>query len=450
MSLDNPIRYPDVTSSEVMTKRSWWLVLLGFFIPGAPQALAGNRRLGRFGLATTLVLWFILVAAAVTFFVSRQTLIGLFTMSWSLLIIQVLLVFYGIVWLFLTLNTLTLVRFVKVRPQARFFVAGTAILALMLSTGGTAYAAYIANASRNLVGTVFAEGKHEDPINGRYNILLIGADAGEDREGVRPDSMTVVSVDAETGQAVMVGVPRDIVDVPIPASSPLRELYPNGVCDTEPAVCKANGMFNYVNAYYGELFPDSEKNGSSPGIDATKDVVEGVTGIEIQYYVLVDMQGFAQMIDALGGVKVDVTERVPLVAQGFEGEVPEWIEPGEQTMDGQRALWYARSRYESTDWDRMERQRQIQKAVIAQFTPANVLSKFQGIASASSQLIQTDIPESMLSYFVELAMKTKELPITDVELTPPLIDPDYPDYDFIHEHIAQILSPPKETDAPAG
>ncbi|WGD38055.1 LCP family protein [Lysinibacter sp. HNR] len=441
MNLDNPIRYPDKTSVEVMTKRSWWLVLWGFLIPGSAQVLAGNRKLGRFGLVTTIVMWLLVAAGLITFFVSQQTLISLFTMSWSLLILQVVLVFYGVVWFVLALNTLTLVKFVKVRPRSRFLVAGVAVVALFLSTGVSAYAAYVTNASWTLIGNVFAGGVREEPIDGRYNILLMGVDSGDDRDGIRPDSMTVVSIDAETGEAIMVGIPRDFQSTPVSEESPLKDLYAAGVCNTDPAVCKANGMFNYVSTYYPEFYPDAEKNGSSVGIEATKDVVQGITGIDIQYYVLVDMKGFEQMIDALGGVTINVPERVALVGSEHKGQVNDWIEAGEQTLSGNHALWYARSRYQASDWERMERQRRLQMAIVAQFTPMNVLTRFKEIASAGSQLIQTDIPESMLAYFVDLATKTKELPIETIELTPPTVDPDNPDYDYIYSLIAEALKP---------
>jgi polyisoprenyl-teichoic acid--peptidoglycan teichoic acid transferase len=93
----------------------------------------------------------------------------------------------------------------------------------------------------------------------------------------------------------------------------------------------------------------------------------------------------------------------------------------------------------------MERQRQIQQAVLAQFNPANVLSKFQEIAAAGSQVVKTDIPQGMLGYFVDLASKTKELPITDLELTPTNdVDPEEPDYEYIRQLVSAAVFPPTE------
>ncbi|MEI4600287.1 hypothetical protein, partial [Klebsiella pneumoniae] len=56
--------HPDASSRRVMTRRGWWLIVLNFLLPGSAQVLAGNRRLGRFGLATTLFLWAVLILAA--------------------------------------------------------------------------------------------------------------------------------------------------------------------------------------------------------------------------------------------------------------------------------------------------------------------------------------------------------------------------------------------------
>ncbi len=439
MSIEYPIRYPHSLTAQGMTKRAWWLLALGIVLPGAPQVLAGNRRLGRLGLLSTALLWSLLIGAVVAYTVRPELLFSLLTRSWSLLVIQGVLLAYAVLWLVLTLNTMVLLKLVRVQRNMRLLLGMLATVTMALSVSMPAYAAFLVQSQRGLVSTVFVQAKPVDPIDGRYNILLIGADAGEDRDGIRPDSMTVVSVDATTGQAVMVGVPRDLCGFDLPESSPLYEYYlynSDGLFD-----CKANGVFNVVEAFYDEVYPDAVAQGSRPGIEATKDAVEGITGIPIQYYVMVDMAGFASMIDALGGVTVDVQDRIPLVAYGFEGEVPEWIEPGVQTLDGQRALWFARSRFDSSDWDRMERQRQLQLAIFQQFTPGNLLKKFQGISQAGSAIVTTDIPESMLGFFVSLALKTKEQEIVRINLVPPEFDPDNPDIAYIHDYLAGVLHP---------
>jgi hypothetical protein len=79
--------------------------------------------------------------------------------------------------------------------------------------------------------------------------------------------------------------------------------------------------------------------------------------------------------------------------------------------------------------------------MLEQFTPATVLTRFVDIASAGKQVVRTDIPQQMLSYFVRLAAKSKELPIANYELTPPEVDPASPDYVAIREAVHGMLWP---------
>ena len=447
----SPIRYPDVASRTVMTRRAWWLVVLNFLIPGAPQVLAGSRKLGRFGLGSTLVLWTLVVVAIVVWFLWPATLFTVFSMSITLWIVAIVLAFYAVLWVILTLDTLRLVRLVKTAPSARMWVAGLTTIAMIGISGTAAYGAYFATTTSGFIASVFAAGPSEPPVDGRYNILLLGGDSGPDREGMRPDSMTVVSIDAETGQAVTIGLPRDLEYVPFPEDSPLAAVYPEGygaIDGCEVDVCQLNSIYTEVELKSPEMYPDAVAEGSEPGIEGVRDAAEGITGLEIQYYALIDMQGFLELIDALGGVTVNVPEDVPIHADETFTTVAEWIPAGEQHLDGYHALWYARSRHGTSDYDRMARQLQIQEAVLAQFNPANVLSKFQEVAAAGADTVKTDIPQSMLGYFVNLSMKTKELPITTVELVPANgVDPTDPDWDYIRSLIEPAVAPATEEPA---
>ncbi|MGX5695916.1 LCP family protein [Agromyces soli] len=442
----SPIRYPDASSRQVMTRRAWWLVALNFLIPGSPQVLAGNRRLGRFGLGATLVLWALALVAIALFLFWRTALLTVLSQGWTLWIIAAGLVFYAVLWVVLTFDTLRLVRIVKTAPSARGWIAGLTTLVMVFLSGGAAYGAYFAFTTSGFLNSVFVAGPSEPPIDGKYNFLLLGGDAGPDRDGLRPDSITVVSVDAETGQAVTIGLPRNMVDVPFNEDSPLAAVYPEGygaIDGCEVDVCMLNSIYTEVELKSPDMYPDAVSQGSEPGIEAMRDAAEGITGLTIQYYVLIDMQGFLELIDALGGVTINVPEDVPIHADETFTTVAEWIPAGEQHLDGYHALWYARSRHGTSDYDRMARQRQIQEAVLAQFNPANVLSKFQGIAAAGSQVVKTDVPQGMLGYLVDLAGKTKELPIVDVELVPENdVDPEDPDYEYIRQLVQQAVYPP--------
>ncbi|HSP75868.1 MAG TPA: LCP family protein, partial [Cryobacterium sp.] len=302
------------------------------------------------------------------------------------------------------------------------------------------------------LSSVFVAGPTEPPSDGRYNILLLGGDAGPDREGLRPDSISVVSIDAETGQASMIGLPRNLEDVPFPDDSPLASVYPDGYGSydgCEVSACMLNSIYTEVELKSPEMYPDAVDQGSEPGIEGMRDAAEGVTGLTIQYYVLIDMQGFSDLIDALGGVDITVAERLPIGGDENLDEVEGWIEVGPQQMDGYTATWYARSRHSTSDYDRIVRQRQLQEAILQQFSPANVLTKFEGIAQAGSQVIKTDVPQSMLGYFANLGSKTKALPVGHVDLAPPAVDPEDPDYDQIRALIAEALAAASAPSEPA-
>lgn len=446
LGASSTLRSPSPVTQGVMGRRGWFLVILNFLIPGSAQVLAGSRKLGRFGLGLTLLSWAFVALAGVLYFVWPSILYVVATNPIALWVAQVALVAYAILWIVLTIDTLRLVRFVRVRGSARPAIAAFAVVLLAVGAGTAAYGATIAGVTRETVTSIFSATPPEPPIDGRYNILLLGGDAGPDREGLRPDSISVVSIEDATGAVSMLGLPRDLRDIPFSAESPMLATYPDGYgdgnyCDVD--VCQLNSIYTEVTLKSPELYPDAVAQGSEPGIEAMRDAVEGALGIQIQYYVLIDMYGFEQLIDALGGVTIDVTERIPIGGSEDLSDVEAWIEPGVQHLDGNWALWYARSRHGSAagDYARMERQRQVQQAMLQQMDPANVLLRFQDVAQAGADVVKTDIPQGTLGRFVELALKAKEQPITEVEFVPPTIDPEYPDYDLIQQMTRDALAP---------
>lgn len=451
--ITNPIRYPDVRSTDSMTKRAWWLVVLNVVLPGSAQILAGNRRLGRFGLGSTFAFIALAVVALVVYRLWPEVLLTIFTNNLGLWVAALALLFYGALWLVLTLDTLRLVRLVRTAPRVRAVIAALTAAVMLIVCGTAGYGAYVATTASGFLSDVFTAGPTEPSVDGRYNVLLLGGDAGADRDGLRPDSISVVSVEADTGQATMISLPRNLEDVPFSDGSALGDLYPDGYgaingCDTD--ACILNSVYTEAELKRPFLYPDADAQGSSPGIEATKEAAEGITGLTIQYYVLIDMQGFSDLVDALGGVDIDVQSRVPVHEDETFTSVAFWFEPGMQHMDGYHALWFARSRHGTSDYDRINRQRQLQEALLAQASPANVLTQFQGVAKAGREVVKTDVPQGMLGYFVNLASKTKALPIEGVALTPESgVDPENPDYSDISALIDAALAPPAK-DAPAG
>ena len=456
LDLERPLRNPDLDSPPLMTKRARWLVVLGFLLPGSAQLLAGNRKLGRVGLSATIILIVALLAALGGLLFARVATLSFFTNSFVLLALQILLIAYAVLWLVLGLNTLKLTRLSRVHRGLKLPIAMLAIILTLVPVTGAAWAASTINAGRVLLSGLFSGAPAVEPVDGRYNILLLGTDAGADREGMRPDSISLVSVDAKTGQSVIVGIPRELANAPFPEDSPMYELHPNGFGvapntygewgGCEVGRCILNGLFAETEYYYPELYPNAVSQGSSPGIEATKDAVTGATGLEVQFYVLVNMDAFESLINALGGITIDVKERLPIGGDEYGNNVEGWIEPGLQGMDGYAAQWYARSRYGSAagDYSRMERQRELQAAILAQMNPSNVLLRFQDVAAAGTELVETDIPESMLGRFVDLAAKAREHTPLNVELVPPAVDPEDPDFATIWQLVADGVTAASE------
>jgi LCP family protein required for cell wall assembly len=291
------------------------------------------------------------------------------------------------------------------------------------------------------MSAVFSGGGDKVVKDGRVNILLLGGDAGSDRVGLRPDSMTVASVDVDSGRTVLFSLPRNLEDVPFPGSSPLHKVFPNGYGCPDHS-CMLNAVYTYAMGHK-DLYPGVR----NPGAEATKEAVEGVTGLKINYYALIDLEGFQKLIDAVGGITITVNKRLPIGGQYVGAKVKSYIEPGTQHMDGFHALWYARSRHADSDYARMERQKCVMDAMLNQLNPITVLTKFNQIAAAGKQIVETDVPPSEINKLIELAGKAKRKPIASVAFVPPLIYPGSPNFALIRQTVKESVA--KATDAGA-
>jgi LCP family protein required for cell wall assembly len=461
-SLEQPLRFPDLASPKFMTRRAWWLVVVNVLFPGAAQVLAGNRRLGRFGMGATLTAWAIVVLALLLGVLWRPALISIVTFGPVLFLGQVLLVGYAVLWLVLTLDTLRLVRVIKTAPRARAWIAVSATVLMVFFSGTAAYAAFITGGVNTAISQIFTPGPSVEPINGHYNFLVIGTDTDPQREaenmGMRSDTTQVISIDANTGAATIIGLPRDLHDIPFPAASPLASVYPEGYTEYSAEYCVESACLNTimtdVNMNYADLYPQAATDGVPAGVFGMMDAASGVTGLPIQFYVVIDMPALVTLIDALGGVDIIVPERTAIAEPDTaEEDVPEWIESGPQHLDGYHAVMFARTRWSGTgDYDRMVRQQLLQESLLAQVNPGNVLAKFQDIAVAGTSLLKTNVPQTMLGYFVDLGVKTKSQPLTHIALTPfdpswP-VDPLAPDYPGLQSYLQSVLFPPAPSTSP--
>ncbi|MEV7908347.1 LCP family protein, partial [Streptomyces anulatus] len=273
----------------------------------------------------------------------------------------------------------------------------------------------------------------------RLNILLIGADAAANRIGVRTDSMTVASVDTRTGATMLFGLPRNLENVPMPAGPP-RARFPYGFGGEPPYT---PGMLNEVFQYaeeHPDMVPGVPDGRRGPAL--LKKTISDFTGLDVTNYVMVDMFGFAEIIDAMGGVKVTI--KAPIVyGRQNEGLIP----PGTRRLSGEEALWFGRARTYSDDYVRMGRQKCLMNAVTKQADPVTVLKSFEKLADATAHAVSTDIPRELLPNLIELSEKVKDSKIKSFQFVPPLIDTGNPDYNLIKHKVAAILSRP--ADAPS-
>jgi len=285
-------------------------------------------------------------------------------------------------------------------------------------------------AAADLVGGVFGGNEAAGTSDGRYNVLLLGGDAGSDRVGLRPDSVTLASIDARTGRTVLFSLPRNLQNIPFPKGSAAARALPQGWSCGD--ACLLNAVYTWGRAH-ADLFPGAR----DPGAEAMKQAVAGVTGLEVSYYVLIDLHGFRALVDAMGGIDITVNRRVPI--GGGTSKVVGYIEPGRQHLDGWHALWYARSRHGSSDYERMQRQRCVMTAMTAQMDPATLLRRFQSVASASKDVVSTDIPASDLGTFLDLGLQGKQQTLTSVQFVPPIITPSRPDVPLIRSRVAAAV-----------
>jgi LCP family protein required for cell wall assembly len=424
-------------SPRVRFRRALLLCLMTIVVPGSGHIAVGKRAVGWFAVTIwagalgggLYLLW--------TYRTDREQVLSWFTDTDVLLLARAGLITLAVLWVALFIDAWRLAS-----PSRLTFMRAALITVLNLAiiagvAGSTAYASQLMKVSRDTVKVVFKATKTSAPLKGRYNILLLGSDARADRTGVRPDSMTVASIDADTGKVVLISLPRNLQNVPFSKGSPMRTIYPNGY-NCGPT-CLLNAV--YVTA---EGRPDLYPNSKQPGLDATIEAVQGVTDLRINYYVMVNLNGFKGLVDAVGGVTMDVKTRIAMF--GHEDAYKNtYIEPGRQKLNGQKALWYARSRVDSDDYDRMGRQKCLMAAMANQLSPQTVLMNATKIAKSGKELLSTNIPGKELGQFADLALKSRGHKIRTVSIVPPQFSTVTPDFPAIHAAVQKAIDKSEST-----
>ncbi|GAA2017633.1 hypothetical protein GCM10009740_01430 [Terrabacter terrae] len=460
-------------------RRALGLTALGTIIPGAGLTQTRSRKAG-----WALLLLAIASGVCVAYYVARTgvTNVALSVMARPTVLqtVVVALVVGGILWCASIILTAVQARPSRLdRTRTRVLAAFTTLMVFLVAGSSFKLAEY-GTITKTTVASVFgsapgkpgvgvkvAEGDDPWADQARVNILLLGSDAGVGRTGTRTDSMIVASIDTKTGRTALISLPRNLQKVPLPKTSPLRGLYPSGTygkpycirAQTDPAdQCMLNAIWTEVDQYR-QAHPGSY-TGVAPGRDETRNVIGDVLGLKIDHTVVVDLKGFSQLIDAMGGVTVNVKlsgfgTKLPIGGHsdgngGITGHVTGYFTPGVQHLTGTLALWYARTRAADSDDYRQARQRCVIQAVVKQVDPAQMVSKYPEIARIARDNIYTDIPAQDLPAFVDLIERVqKSGKINSLSLTQiPDFNSVNPDYDEIHAFVQKGISPkvaPKPT-----
>src|ERR687886_147327 len=233
-----------------------------------------------------------------------------------------------------------------------------------------------------------------------FNILLIGVDLREARpdEGARSDTLIVAHVDPVGKWASMLSIPRDSF-----VKIPKRNDVPGD---------KINGAYSY-----GYLHPGIYGATTTPaeaGAALVAETVETFLGVKIDYTAQVDFQGFQKLVDAIGGIVVDVPHTILDVEYPTEDEgyMRLLIEPGLQRMDGITALRYARTRHADSDFGRSQRQQQVIQAAFSEIKRRGVLGKVEAapqLLSAIRESVKTTMPIDDVSTLRGLATLAQEI-----------------------------------------
>jgi LCP family protein required for cell wall assembly len=376
---------------------------LSAVLPGLGQAFNRRWRLALLFLVPSLVVIGVVVALLSTQSLTRLAasvvappVIG------TLLTINLLL----LVWRLLAVGQ----AFLDTRrtgPTGRLGIVGITVIALLVGIPhvmayryGTAF------------GSAFAKmfddervGAEPTPaLNDRINVLLVGVDATRLRTTVLTDTMMVVSLDPVGHTVTMLSLPRDLIDVPL------------GNGDVYGP--KLNSLMAYADAD-PDRFPDG-------GIVALEDAVGALLGIDIQYHAELQFGSFIRMVDAVGGVDVDVVQGFDdPTYDGYGLEGRGWsISAGRHHLDGRNALAFSRSRKAAgeSDFTRALRQQQVIVALRDAVTKdGSLLWELPALLDAVGDAVRTDLPPSRLPQLAAILDEIDDDSITRSIIRHPLV-----------------------------
>ena len=392
---------------------SWSLLLLGFVIPLAAIAVAIIRRqnITRLVLDTTILL-------------SVQIIALLFVVTRVIAVVEVIrsrnegsprrlaswVACVGVIVLALP------AMWSVVRSQD---LSG-AINDVFVSSGSDAPLATAGDGSTVGDGSTAVDGSTVD--DGFQTILLLGGDAGPGRSGLRTDSMILVTIHQESGRMAMISIPRNLCQLKFPPGSAMAQEFPDGFTQL------TNAVYTYVISR-PEIAASYAQGNLQPEVVALASGLSYSMDMTIDDYVLINMQGFAEIVDAFGGVTMTLAKAIPLplALPGSKTPNARSIGPGVVTMDGTTAIAFARTRKADSDYNRMGRQREILAALAAQASGTDLLSKFPRLTEIISWTVRTSLSTDEFGGLVDRVRRGATIN-ESVGLVPPLVDTGNPNY----------------------
>jgi LCP family protein required for cell wall assembly len=413
-ALRRQARFEVPTTDRPQPRNAGLAALLSFLFPGLGQGYAGARRAAvLFALPVALLLLGLLVARLLFADQLRNEILSAGFLGAALLVNVALLA-----WRLAAIGHAGLAARPSILDRGTPWRALSIVLigVLLATTVGMHIAAQTLVGSLNsTLGDVFG-GEVPDPSGGpergplnqpqyrwngteRISFLLLGIDSGVGREEALTDTILVVSIDPVAGTAVMVSVPRDTGYVPLPD----RSVYPDGIYPE-----KINALSTEAAEEPSRWCPDLPSRAATCGLRTLERAIGLYLGIPIQYYATVDLQGFVDLIDAIGGVTLCLDGK--MVDPEYGG--PTWqgvgieLPAGCQHYDGVHALAYARirkgwielpdgTRQPQNDFKRADRQQTLLLALRREFAQADLIFELPAILRAIGRTVETDFPRSL-------------------------------------------------------
>lgn len=386
---------------------------LSFLFPGLGQAYNGEA-----GLALLLAAPVVILVALIVLVLamgSSQVLARLFDFRFLI----------GLIVMDLVLLAWRLIAVMQAhghwaRPTLRSRATWATTMLVILTLGMHAVPAYYAVKAIDTLDTVALGGRGSDfhdsfgigtlpepsgqpDIGGgeRVNILLVGVDSAPSRTTQLTDTMLVVSLDPDGTASAMVSVPRDLYGAPLPDGKPFNR--------------KLNTLMVYASAH-----PDAFPLG---GVGTLKATIGKLLGVRIHYFAAINMFGFKEMVDSIGGVDITVLRAIndPTYWDEYDNQTGFYLKAGTYHMNGHTALAFVRSRKGAGDNDftRADRQQQLLTAIRDKLTAGNLLLALPGLLDAVKKTIATDVPSGRLAELARAVQSADMSQLERIVLQPP-------------------------------